>query len=282
MTTPRYSPSVAALSIAGSDVASTSNPLAAPISVSAAVASTTGSSCSPGAPWNTSTRTDVVPAAVATGAAARAPALTAAVVGAVAPVWAAAGTTAALATSATPVRPTVRARRAPGRERPLAGEVDRLVSTLATPSSSVRRSRSGREPIVAAPRGARCGAAVVRQCPAWPERSTTAGPVPPATAPVVVVAPPVVVPDGAVVCPAWPWNRSIDSCAPGGIEPSALRTRKIPAMPPSEWNWTWQWYIHAPGPTPRPATTWNPNASPGLRSRLSTTWLGSYWSARSP
>ncbi|CPU63489.1 Uncharacterised protein [Mycobacteroides abscessus] len=80
----------------------------------------------------------------------------------------------------------------------------------------------------------------------------------------------------------WPWKRSIDSWAPGGIEPSALRTRKMPAMPPSEWNWTWQWYIHAPGPTPSPATTWNPNASPGLRSRLSTTWLGSYWSASRP
>src|SRR6478735_4609096 len=57
------------------------------------------------------------------------PALTA-VVGAVAPVWAAAGRTAALATSATPVRPTVRARSAPGRERPLVGGVDRLESTL--------------------------------------------------------------------------------------------------------------------------------------------------------
>ncbi len=65
------------------------------------------------------------------------------------------------------------------------------------------------------------------------------------------------------------------SCAPGGIPPSAVRTRKIPDIPVSEWFCTWQWYIQAPGPTPSPASTWNPNELPGLRSLLSTTWLGS-------
>ncbi len=130
MTTPRYSPSVASLSIAGSDVASTSNPFAAPSSVSAAVAATTGSVCSSGAPWNTRTRTAVVAAAVATGAVASAPLEATALLGAVATGWADAGITAALATSATLVRPTVMASSAPGRERPLVGDVDRLDSTL--------------------------------------------------------------------------------------------------------------------------------------------------------
>ena len=66
------------------------------------------------------------------------------------------------------------------------------------------------------------------------------------------------------------------SCAPAGMVPSGLRTRKMPDIPVSEWDWTWQWYIHAPGPTPSPAITWKPNELPGSRFLLSMTWEWSF------